>query len=62
MIVYIQWLGRGYRCGAKGIHIPYSMGSLLELRMEFPTHMIVKMGRFMVVTWTDSYEMLLMKY
>jgi predicted membrane protein len=38
MIVYIQWLGRGDRCGARGIHIPYWMGSLLELRMEFPTH------------------------
>ena len=23
MIVYIQWLGRGDRCGARGIHIPY---------------------------------------
>lgn len=29
---------QGDRCGAKGIHIPYWMGGLLELRMEFPTH------------------------
>jgi len=62
MIVYIQWLGRGIGAGLRVSIFILNGGSVGATNGVSHTYMIVKMGSFMVVTWTDSYKMLPMKY